>query len=168
MKGFLNFALVLAMIVCLLWISVANVQNSFLLEQTKNELLKSEMANKERTLLETGFDKLVKTKLEEQVLLGNFNVIKAQNEINSKLAEYLKGKAKASTNYFENIGEISKEFLNENSSVQILQGEGVVYAEYTFTSNVMKNTIISAKLGNKIISYFKVPEGYTYRGIWPA
>ncbi|MEI7961758.1 MAG: hypothetical protein WCI04_05475 [archaeon] len=168
MKGFLSFSLVLAIIVCLLWISIANSQNSFTLEQTKNELLKAEIANKERTLLENGFDKIVRIKLTEQVMKRNFNVINAQNEINQKLANYLKQKAYASTIFYEKIGETTTDFLNQNSSVQILQGEGIIYAEYSFTSSFLKNTTVGKKLGNKIITYFEVPIGYTYKGIWPT
>ena len=168
MKGFLSFALVLAMILCLLWISVANNQNSFALEQTKNELIKAEMANKERTLLENAVDKIVKAKLTEQILRKNFNVINAQNEINSKLAEYFKEKADAQNLAHEIIGEANIVFLNQNTSVQLLQGEGAVYAEYTFTSSLMKNTTVGNKLGNKIISYFEIPIGYTQRILMPV
>lgn len=165
MKGFLSFTLVLAMIIVLLWLSVAGTKNAFELEKTKNELIKAEQANKERTLLENNFDKIVKIKLEEQIMLGNFNVHTAQNEINSAIAKYLIGKANTSNLMYEKTGEINKEFLNENTSVQILKAQGVVYAEYVYASNLMKNSIISKKLGNKIISYFKVPIGYTQKKI---
>ena len=168
MKGFLSFALVLAMIACLLWFCAATAQNSVELEKTKNELIKAEQANKERTLLENGVDRIVAAKLDEQITLGNFNVQKAQNEINTRLAGYLKGKAKASTLSHQSIGEATMQFLNENTSVQILEAEGAIYAEYVYTSSILKNTIISAKLGNKIISYFEVPIGYTQREIRPA
>lgn len=162
MKGFLSSALVLAMLLCLLWISAAANQNTFLIEQTKNELIKAETANKERTLLENSVDKIVITKLNEQITLQNFNVQKAQNEINEALQTYLKEKAHTANLTHKKTGEITKQFLNENTSVAILRGEEVIFAEYTYTSTIFKNTIISAKLGNKIISYFEVPIGYTH------
>lgn len=166
-KGFLSFALVLAMILCLLYMALALQETNFEFEKTKNELIKAEQANKERTLLENGTDRIITAKLEEQIMLENFNVQKAKNEINSKLAQYLKGKTITTNLFRQKTGEISTNFLNENTTAQILKGKNLAYAEWTYSSNTAKNSIISAKFGNKIISYFEIPIGHTQKIIKP-
>ncbi len=163
MKGFFSFAIAMAMLVILLYFTIGNNENQLLFEKTKNELMKAEESNKERTLLENNTDKIISVKLNEQILLKNYNVIKAQNSINSALANYLKNKTNTSGIFFENLGEVSTTFLNENSSVLILTVRGVTYAEYTYTSNPSLNTIVSKRFGEKIITYFKIPIGYTQR-----
>jgi len=163
MKGFFGFALCLAMILILLLFGTTIQKDQEQLEKIKNELIIAEQANKEKTLLENNTDKIIKTKLIEQTENKNFNTAKAQNEINTALENYLQGKAVATTIFGEKIGELTKEFLKENSSVMILQTNGKTYAEYVFTSNTSKNTTVSSKLGNKIITYFEIPAGHTTR-----
>ncbi|MCX6803640.1 MAG: hypothetical protein NTY48_03645 [Candidatus Diapherotrites archaeon] len=163
MKGFVSYALILAMTLILI-LFTQNTQNNYLgLEKVKNELIIAEEANKQRTLLENNTDKIVKAKLEEQINNGNYNSVIALSEINTILAKYLNKKTFASTLLHQKIGETTKEYLIENSTVQILRGEGIVYAEYSFTSSILKNTIVSAKLGREIISYFQIPAEYTQK-----
>jgi len=165
MKGFFSFAVAMAMLVILLYFTIENNENQLIFEKTKNELMKAEEANKERTLLENNTDKIISKKLDEQILLKNYNVAKAQNSINSALANYLKDKTNTSGIFFENLGEVNTTYLHENSSVVILAVHGVTYAEYTYTSNPLLNTIVSKRLGEKIITYFKIPIGYTQKKI---
>ena len=160
MKGFFGYALGLAMLIVLLYLGLALGNHQFELEKVKNELIIAEISNKEKTLLENNTDKIIRTKLEEQIILKNYNLIRAQNEINSALSNYFKGKASAMSIFNENLGEATTFFLNQNSSVAIFEGEGITYAEYSFTSSLLKNTTVSVKLGNKIITYFQIPIGY--------
>jgi hypothetical protein len=163
MKGFFSFAIVMGAIVVLLFFCIGTNENNSIFEQTKHELMKAEISNKERTIIENNVDKIVNFKLEEQILKRNFNVILAQKEINSKLASYLNGKASASTIDFRIIGEVTENYLTENSSVMILKSNGVTYAEYTYSSTPQLNTIVSKKIGNQIFTYFQIPIGYTQR-----
>jgi len=163
MKGFFAYAIAIALLVVLLFFCIGNNQTQNTLEKTKYELIKAENANKERTLLENNTDKIINTKLQEQIFLRNYNVAKAQTSINTALANYLKGKATATSIFFENIGEITPIYLTENSSVVILTARGVTYAEYTYTSTPLLNTIVSKKLGENIITYFKIPIGYSQK-----
>ncbi|MFA5931255.1 MAG: hypothetical protein WC821_03005 [archaeon] len=161
MKGFFGYALGLAMLIVLLYLGISLGNHQFELEKVKNELIITEISNKEKTLLENNTDKIIRTKLEEQIILKNYNLIKAQNEINSTLSNYFKGKANAMSIFNEKLGEATTSFLNQNSSVAIFEAQGITYAEYTFTSNLLKNTTVGKKLGNKIITYFQIPIGYT-------
>jgi len=161
MKGFFGFAAALAMVALLFFLGAAIVQSENELNATQNELIKAEQANKERTLLENNCDKIIYSKLNEQILKNNFNVADAQSEINSALANYLNKKAKSMNQFHEEIGEVTSTFLNQNSAVVLLQTEEAIYAEYNFTSTPLMNTRIGKKLGEKIISYFEIPIGYT-------
>lgn len=159
MKGFFGYAVAMAMIIILLYFIPSIETNSHEFEKIKNELIITEEANKERTLLENNTDKIIYTKLNEQIEKENFKVAQAQNEINTALSKYLIKKTNASTILNQTLGETTKEFLNENSSVAIFQTNELTYAEYVFTSSPTKSTTVSAKSGNKIISYFQIPPG---------
>ncbi|MFA5125540.1 MAG: hypothetical protein WC462_00875 [archaeon] len=163
MKGFFGFALCLAMMLILVLFGSTIQKEEEQLEKIQNELIIAEQANKEKTLLENNTDKIIKIKLTEQAENKNFKTAKAQNEINTALENYLRGKAIAATIFGEKIGEPTKEFLKENSNVMILQTNGSIYAEYVFTSSTLKNTTISSRLGNKIITHFEIPAGHTTR-----
>jgi len=159
MKGFFAYAIAMAMIVVLLYFIPSIQNNSHSFEKIKNELIIAEEANKERTLLENNTDKIIYAKLSEQITNQNFKVALAQNEINTALAKYLRGKTKASTILNQTLGEATTQFLNENSSVAIFQTKEITYAEYVFTSSPTKSTTVSAKEGNEIITYFQIPPG---------
>jgi len=161
MKGFFGFAAGLAMIVLLFFLGAAIVQSESELNTAQNELIKAEESNKERTLLENNCDKIIYAKLNEQILKNNFNVISAQNEINSALANYLYKKTRIMNLFYEEIGEVTTSTLNQNSAVVLLQTKEVIYAEYAFTSAPILNTRVGKKLGEKIIAYFELPIGYT-------
>ncbi len=163
MKGFFGFASALAMITLLFFLGAAVVQSENELFDTQNELIKAEQANKERTLLENNCDKIIYAKLNEQILKNNFNVASAQNEINSALANYLKGKAKSMNLFHEETGEITNTSLNHNSAVILLQTKEVIYAEYVYSSNPLRNTFVGKRLGEEIITYFEIPIGHTTR-----
>jgi hypothetical protein len=158
-KGFVGFVLILAMATLLLFFTIQLKQNNESMEKTKNELIKAEMANKERTIIENNIDKIIDAKLNEQITLQNFNTQKAKNSINSELFKYLNKKAKV---YLFNgaTNEISLLFLNQNSSVQLLKSEYFIYAEYVYAPNT-STTQLKQIFGNKLISEFIFPANYT-------
>lgn len=158
-KGFTGFILVLALITLILFFTIEINQNKINLKQTENELIKAEMANKERTLIENNIDKIIEAKLNEQLLLQNFNTQIAKNSINSTLSNYLKEKAKIHL-YTGQQKEISTLFLNQNSSVQLLKTQYFIYAEYVYAPNTI-TTQIKQILGNKLTSEFIFPNYYT-------
>ena len=158
-KGFTGFALIIAIITLLLFFSISLNQNNETLNKTKNELIKAEWANKERTILENNVDKIIETKLNEQITLQNFNTSIAKNSINQKLSSYLNEKAQVYGTTNQN-GKISTTFLNQNSSIQLLKSEYLIYAEYVFSPNFVA-TQVKQKLGNKLISEFIFPSNYT-------
>lgn len=166
-KGFISFGITLAAITILLFFSQALAAETAKIRETTQELIIAEEANKERTLLENGFDKIVEKKLFEQVIKDNYNTNKAREEINAALSQYLKGKAYASNIWHAKTGEATAEFLNENSAVQMLKTDLMIYAEYTFTSNLPKTTTVSARFGRNIVSYFQMPAGYAHRIVIP-
>jgi hypothetical protein len=168
MKGFISFTLVLAMILVLFYFACTAQTSQLGMEKVKNELMKAEQANKERTLLENNTDKIIQTKLKEQMEKKNFNVEQVQNEINTNLAKYLQGKAELTTIFYEKLGVITAQNLNENSNVMIIQGKNVTYGEYTFTSTITRNTTVSTKLGNEITTHFEIPVGYSVKILLPA
>ena len=158
-RGFVGFALILAIATLLLFFTIQLNQNNENLEKTKNELIKAETANKERTLLENNIDKIIDTKLNEQILLQNFNTSTAKNSINSALFNYLNKKTKV---YLFNGAseELSTTFLNQNSSVQLLKSEYFIYAEYVYAPNTL-TTKLKQIFGNKLISEFIFQTNYT-------
>jgi len=158
-KGFVGFVLILAIITLLLFFTIQLNQNNYDLEKTKNELIKSEQANKERTLIENNVDKIIDTKLNEQITLQNFNTTIAKNSINSVLSNYLQNKAKV---YLVNgnTKQITTTFLIQNSSVQLLKSEYYIYAEYNYAPNTITTTLKQI-LGNTLQSEFVFPANYT-------
>ena len=161
MKGFFSFAIFFTLAGILLFFAAENENDFYKLSEIKNELIISEISNMERTLLENNTDKIIQLKLNEQIGKNNFKITSVQTEINSKLANHFSEKVRAATIFGEDKGIANEQFLKDNTSVTILQGEEFVYGEYVFTSNSSKNTIVKGKLGNKINSYFTIPIGYT-------
>jgi hypothetical protein len=162
-KGFVGFVLILAIITLLLFFSIQINQNNETLEKTINELIKAEMANKERTILENNVDKIIDTKLNEQITLQNFNTTTAKTSINSALYNYLNSKAKIYL-FNEQSNKITLLFLNQNSTVQLLKSEYFIYAQYVFVPNTV-TTQIKQKLGNKLNSEFVFMSNYT-KTVW--
>jgi len=163
MKGFISFALSLAIISILLFFTYNSATNQFILESTKNELIKAEQAQKERTLLENNFDKIVTKKLSDELYRENYNTKQVLNSVNSALEKYLKEKTYAGTIFGEKLGEVNLNFLNANSSIQTFKIKNVSYSEYVFTSNEEKTTGIYSKIGKEIILEFSVPTGYSIK-----
>ncbi len=162
-KGLFSFMLFLVLLIIILELSIFLQKNESDFEKTKNELIKLEESNKQRTIIEENIDKIIKIKLEEQILKNNSNIFVAQKEINTKLFEYLKERAKATDIFFENEKELSIEYLNQNSVISIIQIKDITYAEYFFTSNILKTNIVSSKIGNKIKVFFRIPVDYTIK-----
>ena len=162
-KGFLGFILILAMLTVILIFTIQINQNNENLKKTINELIKAENSNCERTLIENNIDKIIDTKLNEQITLQNFNTTTARNSINSALYNYLNSKAKI---YFfnEQSNKITFLFLNQNSTVQLLKSEYFIYAQYVFAPNTV-TTQIKQKLGNKLTCEFIFPKDYS-KTIW--
>lgn len=161
MKGFFGYAVCLAMIITLLYFTIAQNESTRLLTKTKNELIIAENANMQRTLLENNADRIIYYSLISQALKKNFNNENAKKEINFALSKYLIGKTNSMTIFFEVIGKTTHEYLNENSKVLILGGKEATYAEYTFTSNLTKTNTVGKIFGNKIKIPFIIPAGST-------
>jgi Tfp pilus assembly protein PilX len=160
-KGFYSFFIVLAMMVILLALGVQAQNSSLELERARDGMIDMEQANKERTILENNTDRIIAAKLEEQVIRGNFNTESAKGEINSALLGYLLGKAQATDIFYGQAKELTLDYLNQNTGAVILKANGVTYAEYTYTSNLLKSSIVSAKLGKDAAIYFRIPIGHT-------
>ncbi len=167
-KGFFSFVIVLALALILLTI-VAEVQNNnSLLAKTKNELIKSEIGHKEKTLLESNTDTIIETKLKEQMKLRNFKSTSIENAINTALYNYLKEKAKTYDTITKKQETLSINYLNENTKVFIYEIDGTTYGEYSFTSNLTKSSTIRAELGDKTKQEFFIPAGYIIKKILGA
>ncbi len=162
MKGFVSFFLLLIICTALIAFAQQTSTSNLRLEEIKNELIKAEEANKQRTILENNTDLIIKAKLEEQINQKNFNREKAKQEINKTLAIYLKNKADIREPFKEK-QEITTDLLNPNSSTQIIKIKNIIYAEYSFTSNNDKTLAIISNLGNKIKINFQLPAGYTQK-----
>ena len=78
-KGFSGFILTTLMLALMLSFTIQLNENKLIMKETINELIKTEMGNKERTLIENNLDKIIQTKLNEQITLQNFNTQTAKN-----------------------------------------------------------------------------------------
>jgi hypothetical protein len=165
MKGFFGFVIVFAILVLLL--TLVTFENNFYssLEKAKIMIIDSEQASKERTILESNIDKIIFSVLEEQVLQENFEIENVKNEVNQKIIIYIKGRAKASTIFFENNKEPTTNFLNENSESLLVEKSGITYAEYVFTGGILRNNTISNNFSKNAKIFFQIPPGYTVRVI---
>ena len=161
-KGFYSFFVIFAMMILLLSVGAKLSDNSLALTKTKNSLIDMEQANKERTILENNTDRIIRIKLSEQVAKNNFNPALMQNEINSALLNYLKTRTYAASTLYENLGPLTLNFLNQNSSAYAIQSDIAIYAHYYFTSNPLKTTTIVARLGEYSSIYFMMPPGYSH------
>lgn len=164
-KGVFSFIIILAIISIILITTITINNSNQNLEKTKNELIKIEISQKERTLIENNIDKIIETKLREQIILKNYNSLKIQKEINSKLLTYLQNKAQTCDTFSSTKGELSLNYLNNNSTTYAIQNEYTNYGEYSYTSNLTKNTLICKEFGEKTIIEFKIPINYTTKVI---
>lgn len=163
MRGFFGFVIVFAILVLLL--TLVTFENNFYssLEEAKIILVDSEQASKKRAIMESSLDKIVYSALEEQILQENFEIENIKNEVNQKIIKYILGKGWASTILFENLGEPTIEFLNENSESLLIEKAGITYAEYVFTGGILRNKTISKNFSESTKIIFRVPSGYTMR-----
>lgn len=162
-KGFFSFIIVV-LIIGIIFVSTINcnkINEKF--DKTKNELIITEINQKEQVLLENNVDKIIEMKLREQILSKNFNSYKIQNEINSKLLTYLIDKANACDTISQNKSGLNLIYLNNTTAAYSLQTETVSEGEYIFTSNITKNQIVCKELGEKTKIEFMIPIGYTIR-----
>ena len=164
MRGFFGSMLIFVMLILLLLVNIN--ENMFYSElgKAKTLLIEAEQSSKERTILENNTDKIIYEKLKEQVLLKNFLVESIKNEINLSLTKYFHGKANA-TNFGEKNKEVTISFLNENSKAIMLEQEGLIYAEYTFTGGLNRTASVSKVIGTNITTIFKIPAGHTTKVI---
>ena len=151
------------MILFLFELSIIFNENDFVLNEVETDLIALEQANKERTIIENNVDKILSSKLREQLLKENFNVLVAQNEINLSLLNYLYSRASKSNLFLEEIGSLDLSYLNQNSVVVLLQVNGISYGEYVLSSNELKTNNISRLLGDKIRIQYKLPIEYVVR-----
>ena len=163
MKGFYSTIIVIAMLGILISFANLSLLTSNNLTSLETGFIATENASMQRVVMENNVDRIIQVKLIEQVEKENFNLILIQTKINSSLLNYLKPRAKATNLFFENETSLTLEYLMLNSSAFLLEIKGTKYAEYSFTSTPILNTIISSKLGKNSILYFKIPIGHTTR-----
>ena len=164
-KGFYSFFAVLAMMIILLSLAAHSEKNALSIEKARNGMIDLEQASKERAVMENNTDRIILAKLEEQAALGNFNTESVKGEINSALLKYLYGRAYATDIFYGQKKELTLEYLNQNTGAVILKANGVTYAEYEYTSNLLKSSIVSARLGNEAAVRFMIPIGHATRVI---
>ncbi|MFA5357360.1 MAG: hypothetical protein WC308_00340 [archaeon] len=164
MRGLFSFSITLAMLAILLSLSISGNNFYSKLEKGKSALIEMEISSKERTLMENNTDKIIEKKLEEQIAKRNMKPELAKDEINSALTNYLAERAEESTIFGETISKTTgKEFLNETSNAFVIETSVGGYGEYSFSSNLQKNTIISKSFGKNSTTKFTIPIGYTMR-----
>ena len=120
-KGLFNFIIVIIIIGIIFSVTINSNKIRKELEETKNELIITEINQKEQTLLENNVDKIIETKLREQILLKNFNSHKIQTEINTKLYNYLKDKTYACDTITESKKTLTTNYLNNTTNTYIIQ-----------------------------------------------
>ena len=165
MKGFYSTIIIIILLLILVSFSIFSAQTNNKITKMKNDLIILENASKERTIIENNVDRIIQIKLLEQVEKENYNLILIQTEINSSLLKYLKNKTVATNMFFENSSPLTLEYLMLNSTAYLLEIKGIKYAEYSYTSLPLMNSIVSAKLGNGTIIHFKIPIGYSTKVI---
>lgn len=158
-KGFAGFILILLMLTLMLFFTIQLNNNKQLMKETLFDLIKAEMDNKERTLIENNLDRIIQTKLNEQITLQNFNTTKAKTSINTKIFDYLK-KRTLIQKISEQNAPLTLTFLNQNSSVQLLKSDYIIYAQYVFATST-PTTKVKQQFGEKIITEFIFPQNYT-------
>jgi hypothetical protein len=162
-KGFIAFVITLAIALLMLCTTQYFENNQNMMNSTEKELIKAEMAHKERTLLENNTDTIIKTKLEGELLKKNFNPYKIQTEINSALLHYLESRASACEIISKKKNKLDIFFLNKNTSAYAFTIDGITYAEYSYVSNTQKSEIVCKILGGNILLEYQIPPGYTIK-----
>lgn len=163
-KGFFGFLLILILFTLTLFLVLESNQNKKTLLETKNELIKAEENHKKRTLLENNIDKIIETKLLEQIISQNFNLEKAKNNINTALYNYLSDKVNTVNNSTQ---KLSPNFLKQNSVVVILKSKEVTYAEYVYAPTPI-TTKLTQRFGEKMVIDFVLPNNYSRKIIIPV
>jgi hypothetical protein len=160
MKGFFSvFLIIISVIIIFDLILIINKTNSSFSE-INNELIAMENASRERTIIEKNIDKIVQKGLEETIFF-NYDSKTSLENINIKLERYLKGKV-FETNLFSNSKkEINKNRLNNLSVVSVFKTKQLSFAQYTFSSDITKTTILSKALGKNLFLEFKLPIDYS-------
>jgi sulfur carrier protein ThiS len=158
-KGFSGFILTLLMLALMLSFTIQLNENKRTIKETINELIKAEIGNKERTIIENNLDKIIQIKLDEQINLQNFNTQTAKKIINQEIYNYLKNKT-----VIQKINgsktPLTQIFLNQNSSVQLLKSNYLIYAQYVYATN-NTTTKIKQQIGENIITEFVLPKDYS-------
>jgi hypothetical protein len=160
MRGFFGFAVVFAMLLLLLGLAVNENRFYSGLGAAKVLMADAEQASKERTIMENNVDRIILFKLGEQASQENFEVELVRGEINAGLIKYLKGRARASTIFSGDLGELTIDFLNENSEALVVEREGITYAEYSFTGGLFNSNTVSSVFGAEARARFIVPPKY--------
>jgi acid phosphatase class B len=159
MKGFFSIFLVLVSIIIIfdLLVVLSEQNNSF--SEIKTELIAIENASKDRSILEKNVDKIVSKSLEE-IVFSDTSIQEGLNLINSRLSNYLKEKAFIRNIFSDSKQQITKNKLNDLSVLSIFRTKNLSFAQYTFTSDITKTTIVSKKLGKNILLEFTIPINY--------
>jgi len=165
MKGFFSFILVLFIILFL--INITNFFDDQIHTRNKiiNQLIEIEYYACQKTILENNVDNLIEFKLNEQLNSSNFDLIFAKQKVNQTLLTFLKNKASQSDMFLENEHELSLDFLNQTTSLELFETKNIKYAQFVFTSNISKNKNISKVFGKNFKIIFKIPINYSKKVI---
>lgn len=164
-KGFFSFIIVLALAIILITANISQLNQEQIISTSTSELIKSEIAQKDKVLLENNTDTIIESKLIEQMLGKNYNLDYSKNEINKKLHNYLEDKTETIDTFTKQKGKLNIFFLNKNSKTFIYEIDSITYGEYIYASNETKSEKIKSILGNKTKQEFYLPVGYTNRAI---
>jgi len=67
--------------------------------------------------------------------------------------------------FLENEHELSLDFLNQTTSLELFETKNIKYAQFVFTSNISKNKNISKVFGKNFKIIFKIPINYSKKVI---
>ena len=129
-------------------------------KETQIELIAIENASKDRALVENNVDRIITFKLREISILEKTNLSKSKEIINLALFNYLKNKTIAFNILTNQNSQLTLNFLNQNSQIEIYKVKDIVYARYYFTGGETKTNFVSKELGNNLKLNFKIPINY--------
>lgn len=159
MKGFFSFIVVLILIILLFSILVFFENEDSKKNKLINTLIEIENASLKRSLIENNLDRIIEKKLLETLITENYTLSNAKENVNKSIINYLND-AKIKNIYFKNDKKISLGKLNSITNVSILEFNGIKFALFEFTSNSLKNQVISKKLSSNFEFYFELPINY--------
>lgn len=159
MKGFFSFIIVLLVIITIFGIITFFDNSSIKKSELINTLIELENNSKERTIIENNLDRIIEKKLLEQLIIENYNLSNAKENVNKAIINYLKN-GEVKTIYFNNKEKLTLGRLNSMTSVSIIEINGIKVATFEFTSSFNKNEIVTKQINERFDFYFSLPIAY--------